>query len=44
MFFSDGSIFNRSANAQAFIETATPPKDLAMIVHHYGRASPVRVE
>ncbi len=35
-FFSDGSIFNHSANARAFIETATPPRDLAAIVHHYG--------
>ena len=43
-FFSDGSIFNHSANARAFIETATPPKDLAAIVHHYGSASPVRAE
>lgn len=41
-FFSDGSIFNHSANARAFIETATPPKDLAAIVHHYGSASPAR--
>lgn len=35
-FFSDGSIFAHSANARAFIETRTPPKDLAEIVHHYG--------
>lgn len=35
-FFSDGSIFNHSANARAFIKTATPPQDLAAIVHHYG--------
>ena len=41
-FFSDGSIFNHSANARAFIQTATPPKDLAAIVHHYGQASPDR--
>lgn len=39
-FFSDGSIFNHSANARAFIQTATPPKDLAAIVHHYGSANP----
>ena len=38
-FFSDGSIFNHSANARAFIETATPPDDLAEIVHHYGMPS-----
>ncbi|MDP5083795.1 MAG: response regulator [Yoonia sp.] len=36
-FFSDGSIFHHSANARAFIKSATPPKDLAAIVHHYGR-------
>jgi DNA-binding NtrC family response regulator len=35
-FFSDGSIFGYSANPRAFIQTATPPKDLAAIVHHYG--------
>lgn len=35
-FFSDGSIFNHSANARAFIETSTPPGDLAAIVQHYG--------
>ncbi len=35
-FFSDGSIFNHSANARAFVQTATPPEDLAAIVHHYG--------
>ena len=37
-FFSDGSIFRHSANARAFIEAATPPDDLAAIVHHYGEA------
>lgn len=36
-FFSDGSIFSHCANARAFVETATPPADLAAIVHHYGR-------
>lgn len=36
-FFSDGSIFAHSSNARAFIETATPPQDLAAIVHHYGQ-------
>lgn len=36
-FFSDGSIFAHCANARAFVETATPPDDLAAIVHHYGR-------
>lgn len=41
-FFSDGSIFNHSANARAFIQTATPPQDLAAIVHYYGSPSPAR--
>jgi CheY-like chemotaxis protein len=41
-FFSDGSIFHHSANARAFIETATPPDDLAAIVEHYGNSSPAR--
>ena len=41
-FFSDGSIFHHSANARAFIETATPPDDLAAIVEHYGSPSPAR--
>jgi CheY-like chemotaxis protein len=36
-FFSDGSIFAHSANARAFVETKTPPSDLAAIVHHYGQ-------
>jgi len=36
-FFSDGSIFSHCANARAFVETATPPDDLAAIVHHYGQ-------
>ena len=40
--FSDGSIFGYSGNARAFIQTATPPDDLAAIVHHYGSLSPDR--
>lgn len=35
-FFSDGSIFAHSANARAFVPTATPPDDLAAMVEHYG--------
>jgi len=35
-FFSDGSIFSHSANARAFIESNTPPSDLAEIVLYYG--------
>ncbi|ART99670.1 response regulator [Yoonia vestfoldensis] len=37
--FSDGSIFGYSGNARAFIQTATPPTDLAAIVYHYGGLS-----
>ena len=36
-FFSDGSIFALCGNARAFMETTTPPDDLAAIVHHYGQ-------
>ena len=35
-FFSDGSIFNISANACAFVQSSTPPEDLAAMVEHYG--------
>lgn len=38
-FFSDGSIFNHSANACAYIRLSTPPQDLATIVHHYAEAA-----
>ena len=38
-FFSDGSIFNHSANACAFVRLTTPPQDLAAIVQHYGQAA-----
>jgi len=34
-FFSDGSIFAHAANACAFVQTATPPEDLAAMVEHY---------
>ncbi|QDY68174.1 response regulator transcription factor [Qingshengfaniella alkalisoli] len=34
-FFSDGSIFNHSANACAYIPTSAPPDDLAALVDHY---------
>lgn len=36
-FFSDGSIFAHSSNARAFVESATPPQDLAEIVLYYGQ-------
>lgn len=35
-FFSDGSIFRHIPNACAFVQTETPPDDLAAIVEHYG--------
>lgn len=35
-FFSDGSIFAHSANARAFVQSSTPPEDLAAMVAHYG--------
>lgn len=37
-FFSDGSIFNISANACAYVQSGTPPEDLAAMVEHYGVA------
>ncbi len=35
-FFSDGSIFNHSSNARAFLPSGIPPEDLAAMVQHYG--------
>ena len=35
-FFSDGSIFAHSPNACAFVQSASPPEDLAAMVAHYG--------
>ncbi len=37
-FFSDGSIFSHATNACAFVQTATPPEDLAAMVEHYAVA------
>ena len=37
-FFSDGPIFSFAPNACAFVQTATPPEDLAAMVEHYGPA------
>lgn len=34
-FFSDGSIFAHAANACAFVQSSTPPEDLAAMVEHY---------
>ena len=38
-FFSDGSIFQLSGNACAFVQSETPPEDLAAMVEHYARVS-----
>ena len=38
-FFSDGSIFAHSSNACAYVQSGTPPEDLAAMVEHYA-ASP----
>ena len=35
-FFSDGSIFSHAPNACAYVQSATPPEDLAAMVEHYG--------
>ena len=43
-FFSDGSIFRHSPNACAFVQSQTPPEDLAAMVEHYGApVNPARV-
>lgn len=34
-FFSDGSIFALAPNACSFVQSTTPPDDLAAIVAHY---------
>lgn len=34
-FFSDGSIFAHSPNACAFVQSESPPEDLAAMVEHY---------
>ena len=39
IFFSDGSIFQHSANTRTLLDVTTPPEDLAKIVHHYAIAS-----
>ncbi|TCS61907.1 response regulator transcription factor [Primorskyibacter sedentarius] len=36
-FFSDGSIFQHCSNACAYLQSETPPDDLAAMVEHYGR-------
>ncbi len=34
-YFSDGSIFRHLPNAQVYLPRATPPEDIANLVHHY---------
>jgi len=34
-FFSDGSIFAHSPNACAYVQSGTPPEDLAEMAMHY---------
>lgn len=34
-FFSDGSIFSHAQNACAYLQSNTPPEDLAALVEHY---------
>lgn len=38
-FFSDGSIFQHIPNACAFLESGTPPEDLAAMVEHFGTSA-----
>ncbi|MEL7098077.1 MAG: response regulator [Pseudomonadota bacterium] len=38
-FFSDGSIFAHAENACAFVQSQTPPEDLAAMVEHYAAAT-----
>ncbi|WP_093150571.1 response regulator transcription factor [Aliiruegeria lutimaris] len=35
-FFSDGSIFSLASNACAYLQSETPPDDLAAMVEYYG--------
>lgn len=37
-FFSDGSIFRHCPNACAFVQSESPPEDIAAMVAHYGGA------
>lgn len=36
-FFSDGSIFSFASNACAYVQSSTPPDDIAAIAQHYGQ-------
>ncbi|WP_224824030.1 response regulator [Cognatishimia sp. MH4019] len=35
-FFSDGSVFEHMPNACGYVQTSTPPDDLAAMVEHLG--------
>ncbi len=35
-FFSDGSVFQHMPNACGYVQTSTPPADLAAMVEHLG--------
>lgn len=37
-FFSDGSIFAHCTNACGYVQSETPPEDLAALVEHYAAA------
>ncbi|MCR8824968.1 response regulator [Pseudosulfitobacter koreensis] len=39
-FFSDGSIFAHAQNACAFVQSETPPDDLAAMVEYYAARPP----
>ena len=38
-FFSDGSIFAFSSNACAYVQSETPPEDLAAMVEHFAASA-----
>ena len=38
-FFSDGSVFELTAQARALVRGSTPAPDLAAMVEHYGRVA-----
>lgn len=38
-FFSDGSIFAHSPNACAYVQSETPPEDIAAMAEHYATGS-----
>ncbi len=42
-FFSDGSIFAHAQNACAFVQSETPPDDLAAMIEYYAARPPARI-